>query len=292
MRILFIGTVLFSKSALEQLISFKADIVGVVTKEQSNFNADFVDITPLCREFSIPYKTVNDINHPNNIKWIKDQAPDIIYCFGWSSLLKRELLHSAPMGVIGFHPAALPYNKGRHPIIWALALGLKETASTFFFIDEGADSGDILSQERIIIEDFDNASTLYNKITNTAINQITEFTQSLSSGNHTRIPQSKMGNIWSKRGRKDGSIDFRMHTQTIHNLVRALTKPYVGAHIEYLGKEVKVWITQPAICNDSNIEPGKVLNIKENIITVKTADAAINIIEHGFEQLPEIGSYL
>jgi len=38
----------------------------------------------------------------------------------------------APLGVVGFHPAALPANRGRHPLIWALFLGLKKTASTFF----------------------------------------------------------------------------------------------------------------------------------------------------------------
>jgi len=59
----------------------------------------------------------------------------------------KESLDLPHLGVIDFHPAALPANRGRHPIIWALVLGLQETASTFFFMDEGADSGDIISQE-------------------------------------------------------------------------------------------------------------------------------------------------
>ena len=37
------------------------------------------------------------------------------------------------MGVLGFHPSELPKNRGRHPLIWALALGLKKSASTFFY---------------------------------------------------------------------------------------------------------------------------------------------------------------
>ena len=50
------------------------------------------------------------------------------------------------MGVVGYHPAKLPQNRGRHPIIWSLALGLKHSASTFFFIQNGVDNGDIISQ--------------------------------------------------------------------------------------------------------------------------------------------------
>ena len=79
------------------------------------------------------------------------------------------------MGVLGYHPAELPKNRGRHPIIWALVLGLKRTASTFFFMDEGADTGDILSQYKINISKNDNAETLYNRIIEVAMKQVDEF---------------------------------------------------------------------------------------------------------------------
>jgi methionyl-tRNA formyltransferase len=85
------------------------------------------------------------------------------------------------LGVVGFHPAALPENRGRHPLIWALVLGLEETASTFFFMDEGADSGDLLSQRRISIEPADDAGSLYARITEVAMCQIREFVPLLES---------------------------------------------------------------------------------------------------------------
>lgn len=53
--------------------------------------------------------------------------------------------------LIGFHPANLPQNRGRHPIIWALFLSLQETASTFFMMDEDTDSGDIISHMRKLL---------------------------------------------------------------------------------------------------------------------------------------------
>ena len=80
---------------------------------------------------------VDDVNSKDNYNWIKSLNPDIIFCFGWSNLLKKDILTLAPMGVLGFHPSKLPQNRGRHPLIWALALGLKKSASTFFFMDEG-----------------------------------------------------------------------------------------------------------------------------------------------------------
>ena len=59
-------------------------------------------------------------------------------------------------------------------------MGLKQTASTFFIMDEGADTGDIISQEKIKIID-DNAFSLYNKIINVALKQIVSFTIELET---------------------------------------------------------------------------------------------------------------
>tara|TARA_A100001015_G_C14854974_1_gene657990 strand:+ start:634 stop:1041 length:408 start_codon:yes stop_codon:yes gene_type:complete len=134
MRIIFIGSVEFSKKTLQKLIKLNAQVVGVCTKKKTKFNSDFADLRPLCKKNKIPFKIVNDINSKNSYFWIKSLMPDIIFCFGWSNLLKKNLLNLAPLGVLGYHPARLPENRGRHPLIWALALGLKKTASTFFFI--------------------------------------------------------------------------------------------------------------------------------------------------------------
>lgn len=172
MKILFVGTVEFSYKALEKLIELKAELVGVCTKDKSNFNSDFADLTLLCEENKIPYKFVDDINSKENIEWINTLNPDIIFCFGWSNLIKKELLNLPIMGVIGYHPASLPQNRGRHPLIWALVLGLNQSGSTFFFMQEGADDGDILSQKEFEILYEDDAKSLYNKVSKIALNQI------------------------------------------------------------------------------------------------------------------------
>ena len=112
MKIFFIGTVEFSKITLQKLIELKANIVGVATKAQSKFNSDFVNLTPLCENHKIQSKIITDINSPEAISWITSLEPDIIFCFGWSSLLKTELLNLAPMGVVGYHPTELPKNRG------------------------------------------------------------------------------------------------------------------------------------------------------------------------------------
>lgn len=293
MRIVFIGAVIFSEKMLKKLIILNAEIVGVCTKESSNFNSDFVDLSKICILNGIPYKHIDNINSKDCIKWIQSLKPDIIFCFGWSSLIKDELLNLPKMGIVGYHPAKLPKNRGRHPLIWALALGLSKSASTFFFMDSGADSGDILSQVEFDISFDDDAQSLYDKIINIAIWQIEDFLPKLINNNYQKIKQDESNsNYLRKRTKKDGVIDFRMNSIAIYNLVRALTKPYVGAHLVYKNEDVKVWKSEIISCADKNIEYGKIISSNNKAIEVKTNDGAIRILEHDFKKLPQVGEYL
>jgi methionyl-tRNA formyltransferase len=227
------------------------------------------------------------------IDWSGGRAPDVIFCFGWPRLLKEELLTLAPLGVVGFHPAALPANRGRHPLIWALALGLEHTASTFFFIDAGADSGDILSQRSLAIDPTEDARALYDKVCATALEQITQFVPQLAVGSFAREPQDHtQANTWRKRGMADGKIDWRMSALSVHNLVRALTKPYVGAHFVVNGKEIKVWKSMVLGDAPANVEPGKVLAIRAGAPVIKCGQDALCLLVTEPTFNPIEGSYL
>lgn len=296
MRIVFIGCVRFSHATLLHLldsVTAPISLAGIVTRRQSAFNADFHSLEELAKARNIPCFLAEGNDQRAIAEWMRSLRPDIVYCFGWSYLLGQEILTIPPLGVIGYHPAALPRNRGRHPIIWALALGLTETASTFFFMDEGADSGDILSQKPVSINSEDDAETLYDKLTHTALQQVAEFTGQLVSGSYPRIPQDhSKANYWRKRGKQDGQIDWRMSARSIHNLVRALSRPYPGAHCIHNGNEVKIWKTGLTEENDLNSEPGKILQTSGSTIRIKCGEGVLLLLSHEFMEIPEKGSYL
>lgn len=278
MRIVFIGCVESSKILLEQLLLMKANVVGVVTRKSSKLNSDFVDLSLICKNQNIKYKYTENVNDVQTVQFITELEPDVIYCFGFSQLLKKEIIDIPLKGVIGFHPAALPENRGRHPLIWALVLGLQETASTFFIIEAEADNGSIVSQEKIKISETETARTLYNKVMEIAKKQIVKLTKEFEEDHIIKIPQdNKKSNVWRKRSKKDGEIDWRMSSRMIFNLIRALSEPYVGAHFLLNGQEYKVWDSEIVyIDNIQNIEYGKILKVLDNnSFIVKTGDGAI-----------------
>jgi methionyl-tRNA formyltransferase len=295
-NIFFIGCVESSAILLSTLIAYGSNICGVITKQKSSFNNDFFDLGEICRVHNIPYIYYSKDEDLEFNSFIKKCSPDLIYCFGWSHLLHKEIFELSKIATIGFHPAALPKNKGRHPLVWALVLGLQETASTFFYIESGVDSGDILSQEFVKIDNTDTARTLYDKIMNIAKRQIIQFTVGFENGCAQRRKQDILkGNNWRKRNKNDGCIDFRMNAQTIYNLIRALTKPYVGAHFVHKEKEYKVWSSE--IISDNaglydNIEFGKVLDVySPTSFLVKTGNDLLKLINCDEIDI-QLGDYL
>ena len=100
MKIVFIGTVDFSYQALQALITNEFNIVGVITKKKSNFNADFCDLTPLTEKHHIPTCFKKKDNEEEIISFLKELNPDVIYCFGWSHILPAEILSIPKYGVV------------------------------------------------------------------------------------------------------------------------------------------------------------------------------------------------
>jgi methionyl-tRNA formyltransferase len=257
-------------------------------------NSDFAPLDELAREAGIPFLATKKINSQETVAWIKGLRPDVGFCFGWSQLIAAEAIAVPRLGIVGYHPAMLPQNRGRHPLIWALALGLQETGSTFFFMDEGADSGDILSQRRLPILTDDTAGSLYARMTKTALAQISEFLPQLESGNFGRCPQDEaLANVWRKRTIEDGRIDWRMPAGNIHNLVRALAPPYPGATIRVDGSDIPVRKSEVLdTFVPNNLEPGRVLDVDRRAVSVVCGIGAIRLLDHDLSTMPNVGSFL
>ncbi len=168
LKSVFIGESLFSLEMLRTLLLHGYNIVSIIGRHEREGVDDCKDLSGMAQAHGIPFRYTENIN--DEAEYIKALNPDIIYCLGFRQIVRNEILDICP--VIGFHPSPLPLMRGHHPIVWALVMKLKVTASTFFLLDEGIDSGDILSQEFIRISKGETVRSLYQKIINAARNQI------------------------------------------------------------------------------------------------------------------------
>ena len=302
MRIVFVGAIEFSRHCLETVLALGGDVVAVFTLPPDMGKArhsDYADLQPLADKHGISLHRADDLNgSPDAIAVYK---PDVLFCFGWSGMLSPEILAIPKLGCIGSHPALLPRNRGRHPIIWAIQLGLRESGLTFFRMTDKADAGPIISQRTFGLYPMDDAGTVYHRVCESASSQIRDFLPDLTAGKLGFVPQDPNiePNYWRKRGPEDGLIDFRMSSAAICRLVRALARPYPGAHVRYHERDVKVWKAKITLdmCRWDNLEPGKVLAFLPTGVHVKSDDGAVCLVDHEFNEgamprMPKVGEYI
>lgn len=278
MRIVYVGAVHFSLHCLEQVLETGGDVVAVLTLGPENSHGDYADLRPLASERLLPVYQIGNINDPETVELVRSLAPDVIFVFGWSQLIGPDLLSIAPC--IGSHPALLPGNRGRHPITWVLVDGLERSGLTFFWLDEGADSGDILWQQPFPISVEDNAGTVYRKVEDLATGAIRTFLPQLQDGTAPRIPQDHTWSVYRrKRTDEDRWIHWRLPARTVHDLVRGLSRPYIGALTRRNDLELRIWETRLAH-GKARITPGTVITETEDGVLVMAGDRYLEIVDY------------
>ncbi len=276
-RVILIGAVRFSEALTRTLHAGPLDLVGVCTTSRP-FGSDGLDLTPLADRLGVDVLDSQDLNDAASLDWMRERGPDLIVCAGWSRLLGTDVLGLAPLGVLGYHPAALPRNRGRHPIIWTVVLGLANAGSTFFLMDEGADSGPIVSQRSIAVGPKESVSSLYERLNATAASQLADIADEVfRTGTLVSHPQDhRLATSWRRRDARDGMVDWRMSAVVIERLIRALGPPYPGA--EFMLGDVPICIVSADVDEGPlDLEPGRVLSVDGDHATIVTGEGVLRI---------------
>jgi methionyl-tRNA formyltransferase len=286
-KVIFIGNLIFSYELLKVLLFNKNfQTVGIISKNKSNYNSDHYSLKKISKINKIKYFNYKLKNDDDLIDFVKKLNPDYIFCFGWSHLLHPKVLKLPRIASIGYHPSNLPKNKGKHPIIWTIFLGLKKTASCFFELNKKADSGKILSKTFLKINKNINSTLLYQKLLSIAKIQFKDLLKKLVKINSRKCLKKiylknkiKKYNEWRRRSFADGIIDWRMNAESILRLVKALQWPYSGASFSYRNKFLKVANAKILKHVNSQIdyEPGFIIKKTNNIFYVKCYDTILRI---------------
>ena len=95
---------------------------------------------------------------------VAEHAPDLVVLAGFMRLVGRSFLGRWGGRVVNSHPALLPSFPGMHAARDALAYGVKVTGCTLFVVDDGVDTGPIVDQRVVPVEDGDDEAALHDRI--------------------------------------------------------------------------------------------------------------------------------
>ncbi|MBC2856180.1 methionyl-tRNA formyltransferase [Cetobacterium sp. 2A] len=279
MKIVFIGTVESSYVSLEEMIKNQIKIEAVFTVKNNNFNSDYKNLIPLCKKNGIRSYEINNINDRENIEELKKINPDMIFVIGFSQLIKEEILRIPKYGSIGFHPTLLPKNRGRAVIPWTILQEEKVTGITLFRIDDGTDTGDIIYQEKIILDKKETSTTLYEKVLVALRSAIKEKIHDIVKMKINPTKQNEEEATYcALRQKEDGLINWNDTANNIDRLIRASTKPYPGAFTYHKGSELIIWESELIEKDNWSAIPGQRVEIvKGKGVKVKTGSGLILI---------------
>lgn len=264
--IVFFGTPEFAVPTLKSLIDIGEKVLLVVTQPDKPKGRGKLfqpsDIKKVALEYNLPLAQPEKIKDEEFINLLRKLNAEFIIVVAYGKILPKAILEAPEKGCINLHASLLPKYRGAAPIQWAIIKGEKLTGITTMLIDEGLDTGPILLQKEVPIEDEDNAQTLSERLSKIGADLIIEtlikFRQrkiepKVQTGEASYAPQLK---------KEDGRINWNSTAREIFNLIRG-TYPWPCAFCFFKNERIKV--IKSEILN-GRAEPGLIIKAKNELI--------------------------
>ena len=220
---------------------------------------------------------------PNNSeleKSLKKINADLFILSGWSKILRKNIIDLPKITTINLHGGALPNYRGASVINWQIINGEKEGGCCIIEVDEGIDTGPILSQKKYKIT---NSDTHYSILEKTLIifpNMLIDVLENLSDRMNNKINQlNHQGKKYRKRKPEDSKILWSKFTNyQVYNLIRGMCGPFPWA-FSYLVNQ-KIEFKTAKVIKDAKYEkPGKVSKITNEGVLISCLNSNILIYE-------------
>lgn len=276
MKVIFIGGLTNGKIVYDYLKSNKYVDLGLTITHPDNSDKP--------RHVRFPNEEHIYKSGKANIHLVEIKAfnPDLIIVAGWSELLKDELLGIPPLGVIGFHPSKLPYDRGRSVLAWQIEEGYTETALSMFYYNHIPDGGAIIGQEKISIKPNDYINDILDKVDTAIFSLMKAYFPLVRLGLAPKREQDiNIGNFRRLRTSKDSIINWQNDTLDIYNKIRAISHPYPGTIGIIEGTEYRILKSRPLEFSLGHNEPPGTLIAKlyDKSMVIKTRDGYLQIID-------------
>jgi len=267
------------------------DGILTITPEAARINqvSGYYDLTELAKIYDLELIALNDysLREKSSKETILKANIDLILFNGWQRLIPDWFLSSLSIGAFGMHGSnkPLPHGRGRSPLNWSIIQNKKVFFTHLFKYLPGVDDGPIVDVQKFDINPFDTILTLHYKNTLSMVKLCEKNINKIVNKEVVLVDQPKLTpSYYPKRSKEDGIIFWEDSTEDIHNLIKAVTRPFPGA-FSFLENKTKVtiWNAQPF---DNYIEwPnsnfGEILEVfEEGYFLVKTGDSTILVKEY------------
>jgi methionyl-tRNA formyltransferase len=262
LKVVFMGTPNFSVNPLRVLIDSIHNIEAVYTqpprKSGRGMKKNNSPVHTLALHNNIPVITPLNFSEESVITSLREISPDIIIVSAYGIILPKDILNLPRFGCLNIHASILPRWRGAAPIQRSMMAGDKFSGISFMVMDEGLDTGSVISKFEIPINYKHNAGFLHDELSSKASSELINTINQYVNGFVTAIPQNNSGVTYASKIMKDESrLDWLKTSKEIFFTIRALN-PFPGTWFKSnLDKRIKII---DAVEDSLSGKPGEVLD--------------------------------
>jgi len=254
-----------------------AQLVVLSFKEEA-FEPPFLeDIRALASSAGATFIEARSLAREELAAFFRDTPIDLLFAVSWRYLIPRAVSSRARLGAFVFHDSLLPAYRGFSPTVWALLNGERTLGATLFHMAEDVDSGAIVDQAGIEVGPEETIAEVMERVTGLYLTMLERSLDGLRRGTAPGVPQDEhLATYTCKRLPEDNRIDWSAPASAIHDLIRAVTRPYGGAYTTLGGRRLRVWSSR-------RVTPGRrfVGGVPGRVIQVRPGEGAVVLTGDG-----------
>ncbi len=280
MRVIFMGTPEFAVGTFKALIRAGHQVVLAVTqpdkpKGRSKRPAPS-PVKEKAQSFGIPVFQPKKIRDPEAVSYLSGYPADVIVVVAFGQILPEEVLQMTRYGCINVHASLLPRYRGAAPIQWAIINGDAVSGVTTMQMDAGLDTGDILLQKEVPLDQKETGGSLTEKLSAAGADLLVKTLSALQAGNITPVKQGESPTPYAARITKEtGRIHWEEPAKRIECLIRAMD-PQPGATTRYEGETMKIW-DGDVVDEDKEAAPGTIVKVTKEAFFVQTGAGTLQV---------------
>lgn len=226
LKIVYLGTPEFAVTPLKELLKSNYNIVAVVTQPDREKNRKgqmlFTPVKSCAIENGLKVFQFEKIRN-DGVEALKKLDADLFITCAYGQILSQEILDIPKLGTYNIHASLLPKYRGSSPVQWSLINGEEQTGITIMRTDIGVDTGDIILENALKIEQNENAGELLQRLSALGATSILQALNLLQKGEITFTKQNEAIATHFPMVRKtDGKLDFTKSALELHNKIRGL----------------------------------------------------------------------
>ncbi|WP_454723869.1 MULTISPECIES: methionyl-tRNA formyltransferase [Cupriavidus] len=214
-------------------------------------------------------------------------APDVMVVAAYGLILPAEVLALPRLGCLNIHGSLLPRWRGAAPIHRAIEAGDAQTGITLMQMDEGLDTGDMLTREAVPVGPRDTTATLHDTLAALGGRMVVDALRRLAAGERLpATPQPAAGVTYAEKiGKDEAPLDLRRAATALAAQVRAFN-PFPGATLQVGPAVIKCWQAEALpghagqeTGQETGHEPGTVLAADAAGVVIACGDGALRVTE-------------